>query len=217
MYRKELHVKPRKYDSSRRQEQARETRRAILDAAQDLFLERGYVETTMAAVADAATVSVETIYKAFANKAGLIKAVFDVAIVGDDEPIPMLERDLVRRIRAEPDPRRQLRIYGKHLAGAGPRTSALQLLVRGAAVSDREAAGMWDQMLAERLTGMTHFARELHDEGNLRPDISFEEARDVLWTYNSVELYDLLVLQRGWTDERYGRFIADALIAALLP
>ena len=217
MYRKELHVKSRKYDSSRRREQARETRRAILDAAQDLFLERGYVETTMAAVADAATVSVETIYKAFANKAGLIKAVFDVAIVGDDEPIPMLERDLVRRIRAEPDPRRQLRIYGEHLAGAGPRTSALQLLVRGAAVSDREAARMWDQMLAERLIGMTHFARELHAEGNLRPDISFEEARDVLWTYNSVELYDLLVMQRGWTDERYGRFIADALIAALLP
>jgi AcrR family transcriptional regulator len=217
MHRKELHVKPRKYDSSRRREQARETRRAILDAAQDLFLERGYVETTMAAVADAATVSVETIYKAFANKAGLIKAVFDVAIVGDDEPIPMLERDLVRRIRAEPDPRRQLRIYGEHLAAAGPRTSALQLLVRGAAVSDREAARMWDQMLAERLTGMTQFARELHDKGNLRPDISFEEARDVLWTYNSVELYDLLVLQRGWTDERYGRFIVDALIAALLP
>ncbi|MGI8521434.1 MAG: TetR/AcrR family transcriptional regulator [Actinomycetota bacterium] len=189
----------------------------MLDAAQDLFLERGYVETTMPTVADAATVSVETIYKAFANKAGLIKAVFDVAIVGDDEPIPMLERDLVQRIRVEPDPRGKLRVYGEHLAGAGPRTSALQLLVRGAAVSDREAARMWDRMLAERLTGMTLFARELHDEGHLRQDISFEEARDVLWTYNSVELYDLLVLQRGWTDQRYGRFVLDALIAALLP
>jgi hypothetical protein len=76
---------------------------------------------------------------------------------------------------------------------------------------------MWDQMLAERLTGMTHFARELHERGQLRPDVSLEEARDVLWTFISVELYDLLVLQRGWTNERYGRFIADALIAALLP
>lgn len=217
MYRKERHVKPRKYDSSRRREQARETRRAILDAARDLFLDRGYAETTVPAIAAAAGVSVETIYKAFANKVGLIKAVFDVAIVGDDEPIPMLERDLVRRIRAEPDPRRKLWIYGEHLAAAGPRASALQLLVRGAAVSDREAARMWDRMLIERLTGMTHFARELHEEGNLRTDVSFEEARDVLWTYNSVELYDLLVIQRGWTNERYGRFIADALIAALLP
>ena len=217
MYRKERHVKPRKYDSSRRREQARETRRAILDAARRLFLDRGYAETTVPSVAAEASVSVETIYKAFANKAGLLKAVFDVAIVGDDEPVPMLERDLVRRIRAEPDPQRKLWIYGEHLAEAGPRASALQLLVRGAAVTDREAAHMWDRMLAERLTGMTHFARELHEEGHLPADISFEEARDVLWAYNSVELYDLLVLQRGWTDERYGRFVADALIAALLP
>jgi hypothetical protein len=110
-----------------------------------------------------------------------------------------------------------LSIYGEHLAEAGPRASALQLLMRGAAVSDREAARMWDQMLAERLTGMTLFARELHQEGSLRSDMSFEEARDVLWTYNSVEMYDLLVLQRGWANDRYGRFIADALIAALLP
>jgi AcrR family transcriptional regulator len=217
MYRKEHHVKPRKYDSSRRREQARETRRAVLDAARRQFLDRGYAETTVPAVATEAGVSVETIYKAFANKVGLLKAVFDVAIVGDDEPISMLEREPVRRIRAEPDPRRKLWIYGEHLAEAGPRSSALQLLMRSAAVSDREAARMWDQMLAERLTGMTRFARELQQEGNLRSDVSFEEARDVLWTYNSVEIYDLLVLQRGWTNERYGRFIADALIAALLP
>lgn len=217
MYRKDTHVKPRRYDSGRRREQARENRRAVLDAARRLFLDRGYAETTVPSVAAAAGVSVETIYKAFSNKAGLLKAVFDVAIVGDDEPIPMLGRDMVRRIRAEPDPRRKLRIYGEHLAEAGPRASALQLLARAAAVSDREAAGMWGRMLAERLTGMTHFARELHEEGHLDTDISFEEARDVLWTYNSVELYDLLVIQRGWNDERYGRFIADALIAALLP
>jgi len=217
MHRKECGVKRRKYDSSRRREQARETRRAILDAARDLFLDRGYAETTVPAVAAVATVSVETIYKAFANKAGLLKAVFDVAIVGDDEPIPMLERELVRRIRADPDPQRKLRIYSEHLAEAGPRASALQLLVRDAAVSDREAARMWDQMLAERLTGMTHFARELHEGGHLRADISFDEARDILFTYNSVELYDLLVIRRGWANEKYGRFIAEALIAALLP
>ncbi|MDQ3661076.1 MAG: TetR/AcrR family transcriptional regulator [Actinomycetota bacterium] len=217
MYRKERHVKSRKYDSSRRREQARQTRRAVLDAARRLFLDRGYAETTLPAVAAAAGVSVETIYKGFANKTGLLKAVFDVAIVGDDEPIPMLERDLVRRIRAEPDPRRKLAIYGEHLSEAGPRASALQLLMRGAAVSDREAARMWDQMLTERLTGMTHFARELHEGGHLRTDMSIEDATDILFTYNSVELYDLLVIQREWTNERYGRFIADALIGALLP
>ncbi|HEX2236594.1 MAG TPA: TetR family transcriptional regulator [Actinomycetota bacterium] len=171
----------------------------------------------MAAVAAGAGVSVETVYKAFRNKAGLLKAVFDVAIVGDDDPVPMLQRDMVRRIKAEPDPRRKLSIYGEHLARAGPRAAAVQLLVRDAAASDVEAASVWDQMLAERLEGMTHFARDLAQEDHLRDGVSFEEARDVLWTLNSVELYELLVLRRGWTNARYGRWIADAMIAALLP
>ena len=211
-------VKPRRrYNSSRRQEQARQNRRAVLEAARRLFLERGFADTTVPAVAAEAGVSVETVYKAFANKAGLLKAVFDVAIVGDDEPVPMLQREFVRRNRAEPDPRRKLLMYGEHLAQAGPRAAALQLLARAAAASDRDAAGVWEQIKAERPAGMTEFARDLHQGGHLSDDISLEEARDVLWTYNSPELYDLLVLQRGWTNDRYGRWVADALIAALLP
>jgi prophage antirepressor-like protein len=76
---------------------------------------------------------------------------------------------------------------------------------------------MWEAMQSERLTGMTHFARALHEGGHLRPDVSMDEARDVLWTLNSPELYEVLVLQRGWTAERYGRWVVDALVAALLP
>ena len=211
-------VKPRRrYDSTRRQEQARQTRRAILESARRLFLDRGYAGTTVVAVAEAAGVSVETVYKAFGNKAGLVKGVFDVAIVGDQEPVPMLQRESVARMRAEPDPRKKLRMYGEHLAAAGPRAGALQLLIRSAAPSHPDAAVVWDQMVEERLTGMTQFARHLHEGGYLRSDLSVDHARDVLWTYNSVELYDLLVLQRGWDPKRYGRWIAEALIAALLP
>jgi AcrR family transcriptional regulator len=207
----------RRYNSRRRQEQARQTRRAILEAARQLFLDRGYAGTTVVAVAEAAGVSVETVYKAFGNKAGLVKGVFDVAIVGDDEPIPMLQRELVARMGAEPDPRRKLRMYGEHLAQAGPRAGALQLLIRSAAASHPDAAAVWEQMVEERLVGMTEFARHMHEEGHLRPNVSVDDARDVLWTYNSVELYDLLVLQRGWDPKRYGRWIAEALIAALIP
>jgi AcrR family transcriptional regulator len=211
-------VKPRRrYDSSRRREQARLTRRAVLEAARGLFLDRGYAGTTVTAVAEAAGVSVETVYKAFGNKPGLVKGVFDAAIVGDDKPVPMLQRESVARMRAEPDPRRKLLMYGEHLAEAGPRAGRLQLLIRSAAANDPDAAAVWHQMLEERLTGMSVFARHLHEEGHLRPDVSFEQARDVLWTYNAVELYELLVLQRGWDPERYGRWIAEALIAALLP
>ena len=211
-------VKPRRrYDSRGRQERARRTRRAVLEVARRMFLDVGYPATSVAAVAAEAGVSVETVYKGFGNKPGLLKAVFDVSIVGDDEPTPMLQRDHVRDMAAEPDPRRKLAMYGDHLARDFPRSVPIQLVVRAAAASDPAAAQVWDQMLAERLTGMTEFARHLHAGGHLRSDVSLNDARDVLWTYTSTELYDLLVNHRGWAARKYGRWVAHALVAALLP
>ncbi len=207
----------RRYDSSRRREQARRTRRAILDAARRHFLERGYAETTIAAVADDADVSVETVYKAFGNKPGLLKAVVDVAIVGDDEPVPMMERDLVARIRAEADPCRKIAMYGEHLASSAPRHVPIQLLARAAAASDPGAAEVWQEMCDERMIGMTYFARELKEGGHLRRGLSVDKARDILWTLQSPEVFDLLVLQCGWTARRYGSWVAQQLIAALVP
>ena len=210
-------VKPRRrYDARGRQDQARRTRWTVLEAARRLFLEQGYAPTTMAAIAAEAAVSVETVYKAFGNKAGLLKSVFDVSIVGDDEPVPLVQRESIRRLEAEGDPRRKLGMYGEHLSETSVRSVPVQLLVRSAAASDPAAAAVWEEMSAERLSGMTAFARHLHDGGHLRPGVSVEEARDVLWTYNSAEVYELLVMKRGWSPERYGRWIADALIAALL-
>ena len=171
----------------------------------------------MAEVAESAEVSIETVYKAFRNKSGLVKALFDVAIVGDDQPIPMLQRERVAKMRAEPEPRQKLLMYGHHLSEAGTRAGQLQLLIRSAAASDPDASAIWDEMVQERLIGMTEFARHLREGGHLRPGISLEEATDVLWTYNSVELFDLLVLQRGWDPDRYGRWVAEAITAALLP
>src|ERR1700761_3797178 len=105
-------VKPlRSYDSTRRQQQARENRARILEAARTRFLGDGYAATTIPAIAADAGMSVETVYKAFTNKAGLIKALFDVAIVGDDEPIPLMKREAIKRNQAEPDPRKKLQLY----------------------------------------------------------------------------------------------------------
>lgn len=208
---------PRRYDASRRQAQARRTRRVVLDAARRLFLERGYASTTVGAVAAEAEVSVETVYKAFGNKPGLVKSVFDVSIVGDDEPVPLMQRERIQRIQAETEPRRKLARYGEHLTELAPRSVPVQLLVRAAAAGDAGVAGVWADMQEERLTGMSAFARHLHENGYLRPDVSVDHARDVLWTYNAPEVYELLVIHRGWTPERYGRWVADALIAALLP
>ena len=206
----------RSYDSSRRQAQARQTRLAVLDAARRRFLAVGFSNTTMAAVAADADVSVETIYKVFGNKAGLVKAVFDVAIVGDDEPIPLMQREFVQRNIAEPDPRKKLIAYGAHLAAVSPRACPILLVVRDAAATDAGAAEVWARLQTERLTGMTVFARHLREGGHLRKGVTMEEARDVLWTHNSVELWDLLVNQRQWSNKRFGRWIGQQLIAALL-
>lgn len=189
----------------------------MLAAARRRFLADGYPATTLAAIACEAGVSVETIYKAFGNKAGLLKAVFDVAVVGDDEPVPLVEREVVKRTLAEPDPRRKLAAFADLLVEVQPRAAPVQLLARAVAASDAEIAEVWSQMGAERLEGMAHFVRHLHEEGHLRPELSVEEARDVLWAYASPDLYHLIVVQRSWSLERYARFVERALIATLLP
>jgi AcrR family transcriptional regulator len=206
----------RSYESDRRQAQARATRAAMLEAARDLFLRHRFAGTTLPMVAEAAGVSVQNIYKVFGNKAGLVKAVFDVAIAGDDEPIAVQDREDLMAVRTEADPRRKLELYGRHMASIGPRTMPVLLVVRDAAASDATAAEVWAQLQAERLRGMTMFAHDLHGHGHLRTGVSAKEARDVLWLHSSLEVWDLLVTQRGWSPKRYGEWLGRQLTAALL-
>lgn len=206
----------RRYDSSGRQQQAERNRRAIIDAARELFLAQGFGATTMPAIARAAGVSVQTVYKVFGTKTGLAKAVFDVAMAGDHEPVAMLDRPLLGRVRDEPDAHRKFELYGEFLAEVAPRHVPIQLVIRDATASDPDARAVWDELQADRLRAMTNFANALKADGLLRSGISVSEARDVLWTYNSAELFQLLVVERGWPPRRYGRWVAAALISALL-
>jgi AcrR family transcriptional regulator len=206
----------RHYDSSGRQAQARRTRAAVLDAARTAFLDHGYASTTLGTIAEEAGVSVETVYKAFGNKAGLLKAVFDVALVGDDEPVPLAARDMVARINAEPDGAKKLAIYGREYAVRAERAVPVQLLVRDAAASDAGAAGVLDQLKVERLTGMTAFAEHLHQYKVLRKGVSAADARDVLWLFTSPEVYEQLVLERGWSPKRFATWLTQQLTAALV-
>jgi AcrR family transcriptional regulator len=206
---------PRRYDASGRQEQARLARVHVLTVARDMFLGDGYQATTVPAVARAAGVSAQSVYKAFGSKAALVKAIFDVAIAGDDGPEPVLERESLTAVRQEPDPYVKLALYARFVADAMPRHGPIQLLIRAAASADIQAAELWDQLSTERLTGMTIFA---HDLGpRLRDGIHLNTARDILWATNSVELWDLLVRQRGWSTTQYANHLADTLIHALLP
>jgi AcrR family transcriptional regulator len=205
---------PRRYDSTRRRQQAQQNRHAVLAAARRRFLAQGYAATSIAEIAQDAGVSVEMVYKVFTSKAGVLKALFDVSVAGDDEPIPMAQRDVIQDVLNAPEAARKLEIYAKHLASTMPHSAAVQLLARDAAASSPDAAQVWKQLRHETLTAMTMFAADLADTGQLRVRVT--QARDVLWTYHAPEFYELLVLERGWSATRYGKFIARALIDALL-
>lgn len=212
-------VKPerrRRYDSSGRQARARQTREEICDAARRLFEERGYGQTTIADIARSASVSPETIFKAFGSKSALLGAVVTAAVRGDAEGTPLRRRPEIDAIRREQDPRRQLAMYGNLLADVNPRLAPLVRVLREAASGDPDIAAALQTLNANRLDGMSEFAALLHDRGVLRSGVSTAEARDVLWTLNSPELYQLLVVERGWTARRYGRWVAQQLAAALL-
>ncbi len=205
----------RRYDSSGRRERARQTRDQIVDAARELFLADGYAATTVAAIAAAARVSVETIYKGFGGKPGLVRAIAERGLAGQG-PVPAEQRsDHIRD--TEPDPRRILAAWGTFTAEIAPRVAPVLMLARDAAASDPEVALTLEQISAARLDRMALNARGLFEAGHLRPEITPGEAADIMWTYSSPELYELLVLRRGWSADRYGRFVGQALIAALLP
>jgi AcrR family transcriptional regulator len=211
-----VNVKPkRRYDSTGRQAQARRNRQAILDAAQRQFLEGGYAATTIAAVAAEAGVSVETIYKAFGGKPGLVRAIYDRGLVGP-EPVPAYRRADEMRER-ETDPRAIMRNWGTIASQVSSVVSPIERLVRAAAASDHDMAALLQAHNDLRERRARHHARFLKDRGYLREGVSVAQATDILWTCTSDELYDLLVTQRGWSPPRYARFLADFMINALLP
>ena len=208
-------VKPKRpYDSSRRREQARQTRAAILDVARGRFLDDGFAPTTIAAIANDAQVSVDTIYKAFGGKPGLVNAICQQALTGEG-PVPAEVRSDAMQAH-ERDPRQIIQGWGNLTAEIAPRVAPILLLVRAAATADPEMARLQSHLGAQRLERMTHNARSLANTGGLRPGLTVKRAAEIMWTYSSPELYELLVLTRGWPLKHYSAFIADAMIAALL-
>lgn len=208
-------VKPRRaYDGSRRRSAAAHRQATIVAAAEQRFLQVGYAATTLTAVAADAGVSVHTIYKSFGGKAGLVRAVWTSALEGVG-PVAAEQRsdDLQERER---DPRRIVEGWGAFTAEIAPRATPLLLLVRAAAATDPEAQQLLEELDAERLTRMTGNARRLRDNGHLRAGVDAASAADIMWTYSSPELCALLMFRRGWSADRYGRFVAEAMTAALL-
>jgi AcrR family transcriptional regulator len=208
----------RSYDNRGRAEQARHNRRRILDAAHELLLAHGYRATTMADIAKAAGVSVETVYKAFKTKATLVKAAYDQALVGDDEPIPLVERPEYQGLFADPDPLSKLHRYAGIVRMVSERIGPLSGVMLAGARSggDPDLEALAATIDRERLIGATAIVTHLADTGGLRPGLDHDRARDVVWTLISPDLYRLLVLDRGWSLADYEDWIAETLIAAFL-
>lgn len=204
----------RRYDASRRRAQAAQTQSGILDTARREFLEHGYAATTVPRIATEAGTSVETVYKAFGGKSGIVRALWERGL-GGQGPVPAPERsDLLSS--TETDPVRVLRGWATFSTEVAPEVAPILLLVRGAAATDPDMAKLLADAEAQHRTRMRHNARRLQHRGWLQPGISLAQATDILWTYSSAELYDLLVVKSRWPVKRYGEFIGDALIAALL-
>lgn len=205
----------RRYESRVREAQARRTRESILQAAQKQFLDTGYAATTIAGIAEQAGISVDSIYKTFGGKPGLVRAIYERGLKGRG-PVPAYERSEQVRMR-ESDPRAIMREWGQLAAEVGSEVTPIQLLIRSAAGADPSAATLLKEISAHRLTRMRNVARFLSDRGYLRDGVSVAQAADVMWTCTSAELFELLVLQRGWSLRRFGRFVTDFMIASLLP
>lgn len=196
--------------------QAQTTRRAIVDAAAALFVERGYGATSVDAIAAAAGVSRKTVFTAAGGKLETLKLALDWAIAGDDAPIPVLERPHVRAALAEPDARRILRDFATNILEVMSRTAALTRVLESAAGLDADLRALNDDLRAQRQLGMTFLASVLDERGALRPGLTVTEAADVLWLLNDSTPYHRLVVEQGWPADRYEAWLADTLLSLLV-
>jgi AcrR family transcriptional regulator len=209
-------VKPRRqYESPRRREQAAATRLAILEAAERLFAERSYAGTSVGEIAEAAGVALKTVYASFGSKPEVLRALWNLRMRGDEEPVPLAERAWFQALLGEPDPAHRLALLARNARVVRERTGVLPAIVQQAAPLDPQIAEIWERFqrdLYER--GMRAIAKTLQRDGVLTVDA--KTAADVLWTLTHPDLYLLLVHERGWKPDAYERWLAATLRAQLL-
>jgi AcrR family transcriptional regulator len=204
----------RSYDSSRRQEQARQTQREILRVAHDLFVDQGYGRTTIADVARGAGVSPETIYATFKNKATLLHRVWDVTVGGDDAEVVFHERPEIQAIRGEPDLGKRFLLHARMSTATARRMTPFALAVQGSSGAEESAREMLAEMDRQRYEGIGVMAAEAAATGQLA--VSEQECRDLVWATTDGLLWHRLVQVRGWTDEQYADWLGRMWVTSLV-
>ncbi|HEX9349974.1 MAG TPA: helix-turn-helix domain-containing protein [Gaiellaceae bacterium] len=206
----------RRYESPRRRAQAAETRRQMLEGAQRLFEERGYAATTMAAIAVEADVALKTVYVAFESKSGVLRALWNLLLRGDESEAPVAERAWYRKVLDEPDPRRQLRLAARASRAVKERVGAVLGVIRSAATVDAEIAALWSRIQTEFYANQGAIVESLQKKKALRPGLDVARATDILWTLNHPDVWLLLIGERGWTPEQWERWFGDTICEQLL-
>jgi AcrR family transcriptional regulator len=211
------------YDSSRRQAEARARRAAILEACREELVRSGYAGLTIRAVAGRAGVSQETVYKSFGGRHDLVKALYDVTLAGDDEPVPMAERPQMRDLVAETDPRAKVAAYARLARQVSERVGVVMAALSVAAAGDGDGTGadggaraIVERTGVERLAGVTGFVRHLEAAGMLGDGIDPEVAAESCWVLVSPEVYRLCVTVRGWSGDAYETWLTRMLTATVL-
>lgn len=212
------YVKPRRtYQSPARVAKAQATRRRILDAAGELFVARGYAFVTVASIAATAGVSAKTVYHLFGSKLGVLKEVMDIAFVGDDAPIPLIDRAGPQAVRAERDQRRQLELFAKGTAELLERIREIDGVLASAAAVDPEAAALRaDIEHRQRRSAMRAVAEWVRLNGPFRNDLAVADAADILWVLTSPDLHRLCRIDCQWSAPRFQDWLTQSLIDALL-
>jgi AcrR family transcriptional regulator len=208
----------REYDSSRRQAQAQETRRHILEAARKLFMERGYAGATAEAIAAEAGVSAQTIYAIFKNKKRLLVGLMNVSpTTGLEDHTPMVERAKVQAVSQEHDQHRQLQMFAEVVSNNLDQVAVVSEIMAEAAKVEPDFDRILQKLNKQRLEHMTFAVQQIAANGPFQEKIDETYARDTVWTLTSPEVFLLLTRDRGWSKERYAGWLADILIKVLLP
>ncbi|HVD46399.1 MAG TPA: helix-turn-helix domain-containing protein [Candidatus Limnocylindria bacterium] len=207
----------RRYDSSLRKEQARQTRTRMLEAAERLFADHGYASSTIETIASTAGVAVDTVYATFGSKRGLLSALMDLRVGGDDQPVELLDRAGPQAVRREPNQKRQIARFAEDVSAIGERARPVDDIIRGAAAVDAEIAGYRARLQQSRFENMRRFVSWVASNGPLRAGIGEDDAAAIVWSLTSPEMHRLLRVERAWTPERYAEWLAETLTRTLLP
>ena len=206
----------RTYSSALRAEQARTTRRAIVAAAAELFVRDGYGATTVDAIARAAGVSRKTVFTSVGGKVEALKLARDWAIVGDDEPIPMLERPAIKAAYAEKDARKVIAAYVQNYLESAGRVAPIHHVIESAAGLDDDVQALSVEGWEQRRFGMGKFAEQLDNLDALRDDLTVDTAGDIMWHYNDPETYYKFVIKRGWPVDQFADWLRRTLTDQLI-